>query len=333
MWVAGGCSACPERANVPVSVVAEVVRSGFVEGRHIGSAVAVRADGSVALSVGDPDRPIFPRSANKPLQAAAMVRCGLEVDDELLAVAAASHSGEVRHVNAVRRLLASAQLDARALANTAGLPLSSAAAAAHVRAGGGKDRVLQNCSGKHAAMLATCVINGWSLERYRDPAHPLQRRIRHTVEDLADEPVAATGVDGCGAPLFALSLVGLTRAFARLVTAAPGSAERRVADAMRAHPDVVGGTGRDVTALMRGLPGLLAKDGAEAVYAAATADGAAAAVKVEDGGDRARTPLLVTALRALGVDAPVLADYATSPVLGGGAVVGEVRIVLTAGEP
>jgi L-asparaginase II len=133
-------------------------------------------------------------------------------------------------------------------------------------------------------------------------------------------------VDGCGAPLFALSLTGMARAYVRLVTAAPGTPERTVADAMRAYPDLVGGTGRDVTRLMRGVPGLLAKDGAEGAYAAALASGAAVAVKIVDGGVRARTPVLIGALRRLGVHAPVLDDMAEQPVLGGGAPVGAVRL-------
>jgi L-asparaginase II len=207
------------------------------------------------------------------------------------------------------------------------LPLDQSAALAWVRAGGGRERILQNCSGKHAAMVVTCLRNGWPLDDYRHPAHPLQRLVASTLEEFTGEKVAAVGVDGCGAPLFAASLVGLARAFCRLLTAPEGSPERSIADAMRRNPEVVGGTGRDVTRLMQGIPGLLAKDGAEGTYVAALADGAAVVVKVGDGADRARMPVMVTALRALGVDAPVLDELATVPVLGGGAPVGVVRSV------
>ncbi len=257
-----------------------------------------------------------------------MVRCGLDLEPALLAVATASHSGEPRHLELVRRLLSDSGLDESALRNTPALPLNEEAAHAHIRAGRGKDSVSQNCSGKHAAMLATCVVNGWPLDSYLDPDHALQRAIRQTHEEVAGEPVTATAVDGCGAPQFAISLTGLARAFARLTTAESGTPERRVADAMSAHPDVVGGSGRDVTRLMQSVPGLVAKDGAEAVYAAATATGAAAAVKIDDGGDRARVPLLVVALRALGLEAPVLDELATTPVWGGGRRVGEVRVTV-----
>src|SRR5207249_10532405 len=137
----------------------------------------------------------------------------------------------------------------------------------------GPDRLHHNCSGKHAGMLATCVVAGWPVASYLGPDHPLQQAIRGTIEQLAAEEVAAVGVDGCGAPLFALSLRGLARAFVALVLGDVGSAEHRVAGAMRSHPDVVGGPGRAVTRLMLGVPGLLAKDGAEGAFAAALPDG------------------------------------------------------------
>jgi L-asparaginase II len=204
------------------------------------------------------------------------------------------------------------------------LPLDERAAHDVLRAGGGRTPLAMNCSGKHAAMLRVCAARGWSLEGYLDPAHPLQEAVRATVEELAGEPVRHVAVDGCGAPQHALTLTGLAQAYAGLVTGHGDG--RRVADAMRAHPWHVGGTGRDVTRLMAGVPGLLAKDGAEGVYAAALPDGSAVAVKVHDGAARARTPVLVAALRVLGVDAPVLDELATTPVLGGGRPVGEVRV-------
>ena len=306
--------------------VVEVVRSGFVESVHLGTVVALAPDGTVAYAAGDPDRPMLPRSANKPLQLAGMLRAGLVLPPPDLALAASSHSGEPVHAGRVRELLAAAGLTEDALVCPPALPLGEDAAAAVLRAGGGPARATMNCSGKHTAMVLTCVAHGWPVAGYADPDHPLQRAITAAIEDLAGEPVAAVAVDGCGAPLLGLTLTGLARAFARLVTAAPGSPERAVADAMRAHPELVGGTGRDVTALMAGAPGVLAKDGAEGVYAAATPDGAAVAVKVADGTGRARTPLLVDALRRVGVHAAVLDDLATAPVLGGGHPNGSIHV-------
>lgn len=304
----------------------EVVRSGFVECVHGGSVVALDEHGGVVLKAGEPDAPHLPRSANKPLQLVGMLRAGLELVPPDLAVAASSHSGETAHVRRVRDLLNRNSLPESSLACPPALPLGEEAARAVLAAGGGPSRAFMNCSGKHTAMVLTCVLNGWPVPGYTEPDHPLQQALRGTVEDLAGEPVGAVAVDGCGAPLFGLTLTGLARAFARLVTAEPGSPEWRVADAMRAHPDLVGGAGRDVTALMAGVPGLLAKDGAEGVYAAALPSGAAVAVKVADGAQRARLPMLVGALRRLGVQAPVLDELAEVPVLGGGRQVGSVRL-------
>ena len=154
----------------------------------------------------------------------------------------------------------------------------------------------QNCSGKHAAMLATCVANGWDLATYRDPAHPLQQAMAETLADLAGEPVAATGIDGCGAPVMAISLTGLARAFGRLASAADGTDEARVATAIRSYPEWLGGTRRDVTSLIRGLPGAVAKDGAESVYALGLPDGRGVALKIADGGQRARPVVMAAAL-------------------------------------
>jgi L-asparaginase II len=312
--------------------VAEVWRGDFLESVHHGAVIAQDADGQPVLSAGAPHRPVYPRSSNKPLQATAMVRNGLTLPDDLLALACASHSGEPHHLDGVRRILAAADLPVSALQNTPGLPLDQDALADFYAAGHRTpDALHMNCSGKHAAMLATCVTAGWPTDTYLDPDHPLQRAIRRTVEDLAGEPVAAIGVDGCGAPLLAISLVGLAHAFARIATAHPGTPEGRTATAMRTHPHYVGGTNRDVTTLMTLVPGLIAKDGAEGVYAAALPDGRAAALKIADGSTRARPPVLIAALRALATDLtavdalPRPHSLATPPVLGHGHPVGTIR--------
>ncbi|MEU0744446.1 asparaginase [Streptomyces sp. NPDC006134] len=307
--------------------VAHLIRAGIVEGVHHGSVVVLGPDGRVPFRLGDTEAAFYPRSALKPVQAVAMVRAGLPLDGELLSLAAASHSGEERHLAGTRRILALAGLTEDHLRNVPDLPFGPAVRDAWVREGRPPSRLAQNCSGKHAAMLYTAHLNGWSLEDYLDPAHPLQQAVAETVEDLTGQRVARVTVDGCGAPLFAVSLHGLARAAARITTAAPGTPEARVADAMREHAEMASGTGRDVAALMRAVPGLLAKDGFEGVQVAALPDGRAIAVKIADGADRARIPVAAAALARAGVDPALLGEFAGEQVLGGGRPVGGVRPV------
>lgn len=307
-----------------MTLLAEVIRSGYLEGSHHGAVVAVHPDGSVAFALGDLERPVFPRSSNKPLQAVGLQVAGwVPRSQEELAIATASHSGEPGHLSVVRRTLGDLPTDA--LGCPAALPLDEAAARAQLASGGGPTSLQMNCSGKHAAMLDCCVHNGWPVEGYLAFDHPVQQALQDSIEQQTGERVLHVAVDGCGAPQHALTLPGLARAFGRMAAASSGPLQR-TADAMRAHPWLVGGTGRDVTTLMQGIPGLVAKDGAEGVYAAGLADGSAVALKIEDGASRARTPVLVAALRRLGVTAEVLDELATTPVLGGGVRVGEVRI-------
>ncbi len=302
-------------------VLVEVERSGFVESRHRGSVAALAADGSAVLTLGSPDDPVFPRSANKPMQAVAMVRHGLGLEREFLALAAASHSGEDFHVEGVREILSGAGLSPDDLLCPPQWPFELDTVAVLE-----KSRLRMNCSGKHAAMLTTCVLNGWPTESYLDPEHPLQAAVRTTVEELTGDTVVATGVDGCGAPLFAVTLTGVARAFRALVLAEPGTPERRVADAMRAHPEYTSGTRRDERRLMDATPGLLVKGGAEGIDAFAFADGRAGAIKIDDGAARARTPVTVATMRALG-ERGVPEDLATAPLHGGEHIVGEIRAI------
>src|SRR4051812_18685688 len=202
-------------------LLAEVVRSGVVESVHRGSVVGIDEGGDAVVEIGDVDAQIFARSSLKPLQALACLRAGWQpASVEEIALACASHSGEPGHLDVVRRILAAAGLDEKALDNIADLPLDAAAARAYVRTGGEPDSLHQNCSGKHAAMLATCVANGWPVEGYRDAAHPVQRAVRDTMADVTGDVIEHVAVDGCGAALFSCTLRGLARAFARIASAA-----------------------------------------------------------------------------------------------------------------
>ena len=314
-------------------VIAEIVRSGFVEGHHYGSLVVLAPDGSVDWAVGDVESAIFPRSCNKPLQSVGMLRAGLDIEGELLALASASHSGEPFHIEAVRRLLKSAGLDEEALQTPPDYPLDEIAREELIRAGGQKSPIAMNCSGKHAAMLATCAANDWDLATYRSPEHPLQVAIAETFASLTGETVEAVGTDGCGAPLLSASLVGLARAFRALALATSGP-EAKVAQAYREHPEYASGTRRDEMTLLRAIPGAIGKAGAESCYAVALADGRAVALKTDDGAARVRPVLMAAALQKMGVDSEPGVDgdavRATGehPVLGGGEPVGEIRAIL-----
>ncbi|MFL6100214.1 MAG: asparaginase [Actinomycetales bacterium] len=310
--------------------LARVTRSGFTESVHHGALVVLGPNGRVVVAAGDVEGPIFPRSSNKPLQAVGLLRAGLDPDQdvpgELLALAQSSHSGESFHLAGVRRILLSAGLTDADLQNTPDLPLDPDERAAWLGAGQRPTPLAQNCSGKHAAMLATCVGAGWDPTSYLDPEHPLQKVITETTRELAGEEIAATGVDGCGAPVLALSLTGLARAFGRLATAPPTTPEGLVAQANRRFPGYVGGTRRDVTRLIKGISGLIAKDGAEGVYAAALPDGAAVALKIADGAERARRPVLANALRRAGATGDVLDELIEEEVvLGHGEPVGRIE--------
>ncbi|VVJ20343.1 Uncharacterised protein [Amycolatopsis camponoti] len=280
----------------------ELVRDGMVEGVHHGSAIVLAPDGSTLFTAGDPDAAMYPRSTAKPLQATAMARLGLRLSPAGFAIAAASHSGEPRHLDAALDVLGGRSPDA--LGNPADFPYDPVERDVWVASGRAPSRLAHNCSGKHAAMLATCDLNGWTTDGYLDPAHPLQRAIAATVEDLTGHGIERVAVDGCGAPLFATTLRGLATAVAKIATAAPGAPDHLVADGIRKHPELVGGSRRDVTAVMRAVPGLIAKDGFEAVQVAALPDGTAIAFKIADGGDRARYPVLAATLKLCGADVP-----------------------------
>lgn len=308
-------------------VLAQAIRGGFVESAHRASVAVTAADGSVELELGSATDPVFPRSSNKPIQALAMVRNGLDVAPHHLALVSASHSGEDFHLNAVREILDGAGLTVADLQNTPDYPVDEQAKLAWVRAGHDKESLAQNCSGKHSGMLATCVAAGWDHTAYLDLDHPLQRACDATLAELAGEPVAATAIDGCGAPVMAVSLAGLARAFGRIASAAPGTDEARVADAIRSHPEFLGGSRRDVTTFIQRTPGAIAKDGAEAVYAVGLADGRGIALKVADGGQRARTVILAAVLRRLGVETDALEALEDAPILGHGEPVGSVVAV------
>ena len=305
-------------------ILVEVLRGDLVETVHRGRLAITAPDGSTIVALGDVDAPMYPRSSVKPLQAIAMLESGLDTTGSDLAMAAASHHGESFHLEAVRSILAGAGLGVDDLQNTPDLPLADAARAAWLRDGHDAASLTQNCSGKHASMLRTCVRAGWPIETYLDPEHPLQRHIRETIAARCGGADHVT-VDGCGAPLFAVPLAGLSRAFGAIAAATEGPA-RRIADAYRAHPEYPSGTGTAEEALHRAVPGLICKGGAEGCLAIGLADGTGIAIKSDDGSHRGQVAVALEVLVALGVATRAeLAGVPNDQVLGHGRPVGEVR--------
>lgn len=301
--------------------LAAVWRGGICEGVHSGHVRVADAAGVVVLSRGS-DIEFFPRSSLKPFQALAALRAGADLTDAQLAIACASHAGSPVHVECVDSILDSVGLDRGALQNTADFPLDPAAAAAVQAQGGGKEPILQNCSGKHAAMLAACAAAGWDTASYLEPGHPLQGLVAETLAEFTGTRLGWS-VDGCGAPTATTTLSGLARAITALTRAPAGSRENRIVTAMRAHPHLVSGEGRFDTLAMRHVPGLVIKGGAEGVLMGAFDDGATIITKVADGNHRANTPAFVAALAALGISAEL--SWAREPVRGHGQPVGYVE--------
>jgi L-asparaginase II len=307
--------------------MAVVTRSGVDESIHFGALVALDANGSIAFSVGDAHAHIFPRSSTKPIQALAMVRNGLSLPAEKLALVCSSHNGEAIHQQTALDILASVGLDETALENTADYPTHVHSAHDAIRAGLPKSALQMGCSGKHSGMVATCVINGWPVRGYLEQDHPLQVAITRTVADVTGQDAFAIGIDGCGAPAHVVELVGLARAMRSMANGEAGESGTQIYTAMSQHSHIVGGTGRDVTKIVSGIPGLFAKDGADAVYAAAMNDGRAVALKMSDGYGRGTPTVLLAALKKLGIDISGVDASVAEIVRGHGNPVGAVRAI------
>ena len=308
--------------------VAIVVRSGVVESRHLGHGVAIGPDGDVVASVGDETTTVFPRSAVKPWQAATIRRLGARhdgapLDGPALAITAGSHEATSVHVELVAAMLEGAGLDVEeALRCPPDWPGDDDARDDVVRAGGGPTRAAYNCSGKHAGMLLACLANDWPTATYLDPDHPLQQAIRADLEEAMGAEVAHVAMDGCGAPLYAVPLLGLGRAAAAFTRG--DEHQRAVAAAMRAHPELVAGPGREDTRAMHARPGLIAKTGADGVQLLLGDDGHGVVLKVLDGSRRAAMTAALALLGRAGVDVSAAATATREVVRGAGAPVGVV---------
>jgi L-asparaginase II len=299
-------------------ILLEVVRNEMVESIHNGHLLILDSSGNDLLKLGDVDELIYPRSAVKSLQASAMLRAGLKLSGPQLALACASHAGSQDHLDVALSILRGAGLDENALRNTPDKPLDPKERAAW----GDKapTSLAANCSGKHSAMVATCVANGWDLESYKKPDHPLQRAIAAEFEKLSGEKITKVGVDGCGAALFAISLRALANAV-RNLTLSNEPIHQEVVNACRNNPVMVSGIGRLPTLLMQKVPGLFVKDGAEGVMIMSTPKGEVIVWKMSDGSQRGNSPLSIATLSHLGISV----DLERENVMGDGQVVGEIR--------
>jgi len=299
------------------AVLAQLVRSGLVESTHSGFLILLNSDGSDLLTLGDVDSEMYPRSAIKSLQAAAMVRSGLSLNEEQLALVCASHGGTERHQEVALEILKSVGLSEADLQNTPDRPIDRKARISW----GTKPTtsLAANCSGKHAGMLATCVINGWEVKNYREPNHPLQLAIAKEIVELTGQQINRVSIDGCGAPLFTMSTRSIAFA-ARKMRIDSDPVFKTVIAACLKHPEMILAEGAFDTRMMRAVPGLFVKGGAESVMLASLPDGSAIAWKITDGSNRANGPMMKAALAKFGITI----DGENIDVLGGGTVVGSL---------
>jgi L-asparaginase II len=298
-------------------VLAEVTRGGIVESLHLGHLIVLNSDGTTYLSTGSPELAFYPRSAVKSLQASAMLKAGLTVSDEELAIICASHSGNQIHIDLVTKMLEKRNIPLSALKNATDKPLGEKEKISWGDKPG--TQLTQNCSGKHAGMLITCQQNGWDLDTYLEMNHPLQIAIKNEIELLAGEKVSASTFDGCGAPLFAISLTGLAKGISTLVKSNE-AIYKQIVTACTKYPELVAGEGRLTTRMMRAVPGLFMKEGAEGIEVCALSDGRVIAIKIIDGSWRPVAPIIMEVFKRWGVSMP---DESVK-IYGGSSVIGEV---------
>lgn len=307
--------------------LAAIDRNGLVESRHIGAFVVINAAGEVLESGGDVDAIIFPRSTLKPLQAVALLRAGAQLNGVDLVLSSASHCGSHRHTDQVEAMLRHDGLSVSDLGCPPQWPLGVSDKAERIANGEGAQRVTMNCSGKHAAFLRACVANGWDTATYLEPSHPLQVTIRAVIEEFTGTTDLWPAIDGCGAPLYGMSLRALGTGLARMSDGTDPDATKLV-DAIREHPWALDGPGRDNTRVIEAT-GTIAKIGAEGVLLAAR-DGIAVVIKCLDGSQRPNTAVAVTLLERHGVidsqARDALLDELVEKITGGSGIVGSLSV-------
>lgn len=310
--------------------VAEITRGGRVESVHFGVMAVVDASGRKLASAGDPRVAVYPRSTLKPLQTLTVLATGVELTDLEVALTTASHNGSAAHRDAVAGFLARHQLGQSLLQCPADWPLDKDERVAMLAASEQPNQLAMNCSGKHSGFLAACQHVGWPLDSYLEPSHPLQQAIVATIEDYTAEKVTHSSVDGCGAPLHAVSVLGLARAMARVVSEKSAGSERLLS-AVAKHPWAIAGEGHANTVVIERLGGI-AKIGAEGLVVIAVPSGVAVTVKILDGSMRATTPLALETLKRVGAvestTADALIQLTSEKVFGGDELLGGLAVRL-----
>ncbi|WP_233569293.1 asparaginase [Leucobacter sp. OH1287] len=320
--------------------LAVTTRGDFIESRHAGSAIVLAPSGEQLLRLGNPDATFLTRSALKPLQSLAMHTAGLQlVDDAERAISLASHTGTPAHVETVERVLAAANLSEANLLCPESYPVDKAARNHLIRKGAKPSRITMGCSGKHAAMLSTCVAAGWPTKHYTHPEHPLQQHIAETVQRYTGETPSPITVDGCGAPVLGMSLHALARGYRRMATADPNSPfpqnriPAQLLGAAKKHPELVEGPGEHDTVVMQNTS-VFAKYGAEGISAMAAPDGTVTVVKILDGSPRASRAVALSLLTYVGAvsreEFTEVLKRLPMQIYGGGSVVGDIRVSIPA---
>ena len=284
-----------EKKITPGKPLIEVIRNGMVESLHSGHLLIINQYGKIISSLGKHNFLMYPRSSIKAIQTAAMIRHGLNVNDDLLALASSSHIGTQLHQNKVKELLSTAGLDESFLQNTPSLPKVNVDSAKPTS-------LAAECSGKHAGMLVTSKLNNWNLKTYKNPQHPMQVACKKELEMLSQERISKIAVDGCGAPLFAITLRGLARAIHNLMVS-QDPVHQRVVNACKKYPEMVSGEGTFPTVAMQQIPDIFVKSGAEGVLVAGFPNGSTIVCKISDGSDRGERELLSAALKKIGIKA------------------------------
>lgn len=281
--------------------LAVTTRDGFVESRHVGSAVVINPDGEIVAAHGDPNALVYPRSALKPFISVAVMTSGVTLRGEDAAISTASHTGTALHVAKVRALLSRGGLTDSALLCPPEYPMNADAKVALIRGGGEPAPVFHGCSGKHAGLLLACITNDWPTHSYLDPDHPIQQKVREVIERLSGERPAAPTADGCGTPLYAMSLTGLARGIQRIARSSeqsPFALHREagaLGQAVRENAVLISGPGEPESIAIE-RHGVFSKLGFEGVQTMVAPDGTAVALKTLDGSLRPGIPVALSLL-------------------------------------